>query len=90
MSAAFAQTLEEIGKSEGWAVLSSCKQDELSHDYEEKEHGVFSYYLLEGLKGPADVNSDGIITIYDISRYVAISTRQWAFAHGVQQNPELK
>jgi uncharacterized caspase-like protein len=61
MSQIFAQWLfEELVKSEGWAVLSSCKQDELSHDYDEKEHGVFTYYFLEGLSGAADANADGV------------------------------
>lgn len=91
MSQAFAQMLfEQLAKSEGWAVLSACKQDELSHDYDDKKHGVFTYYLLEGLNGPADADGDGLVTVYEASRYATLHTKRWAFKNGVQQNPELK
>jgi Caspase domain len=91
MSQIFAQWLfEELVKSEGWAVLSSCKQDELSHDYDEKEHGVFTYYFLEGLSGAADTNADGLITVYEASQYATLHTKRWAFENGVQQTPELQ
>lgn len=33
----------------GFAVVSSCNQQEYSYEWDEKGHGVFSYYLLDGL-----------------------------------------
>jgi uncharacterized caspase-like protein len=32
--------------------------------------GAFAYYLIKGLKGSADRNKDGIITLEELFRYV--------------------
>jgi hypothetical protein len=74
---------------EGFVVLSSCKLGESSHEWPEREHGVFSYYLLEGLKGTADRDGDKIITITDAHRYTSDNVKRWAFEKGLEQNPTL-
>lgn len=76
-------------QSEGFAILGSCKMEQVSYDFDEKNHGVFSYFLLEGLKGPADDNQDGIITVPDANNYVAARIREWCLRTGLQQNPTL-
>jgi uncharacterized caspase-like protein len=43
---------------------------ELSNAHPEKEHGLFTYYLLRGLKGEADSNDDGWNSINEIYDYV--------------------
>ncbi len=48
-------------------------------------HGVFTYYLLEGLKGAADADGDAIITFTEVFDYVSNNVRQ---ATGGQQNPQ--
>lgn len=75
---------------EGFAVLASCKLGEYSYEWKEKEHGVFSYYLLEGMNGLADRDGDGIITITDAHRYTSENVKRWAFKTGVEQNPTLE
>lgn len=75
---------------EGFVILSSCKMNEVSYEWEEKGRGVFTYYLNEGLSGLADFDSDGLITVSDVSRYVSEKVRSWAFENGVQQNPTLE
>lgn len=72
---------------EGFVVLSSCKQSEFSYEWPEKEHGVFSYFLLEGLRGKADRNEDGIITISDAYFYTTEKVKEWAFSKGIKQSP---
>lgn len=76
-----------FAESEGFAILSSCKIGQLSYDYPEKNHGVFSYYLLEGLKGAADSDGDGIITVPDSNNYVSKKLHEWSIDKQVQQNP---
>jgi hypothetical protein len=88
MSEAFARML--FTESEGWAVLSACKANEHSYDLDEQKHGVFTYYLLEGLKGPADANNDGFITVPEASEYASLHVRQWAHQKGLQQSPTLQ
>jgi cellulose biosynthesis protein BcsQ len=90
MSRKLASALEELAGNEGWVVFSSCKQDELSHDFPEQQHGVFTHFLLEALNGAADVDRDGVITANDTATYTINNTKRWAFSKGVNQNPEFK
>lgn len=88
MTKGFNDTL--FSPAEGMAILSSCKLSEVSYEWDEKTHGVFSYYLTEGLLGQADLDSDGVVTISEINRYVSEKVKSWAFRSGVQQNPTLQ
>jgi hypothetical protein len=80
---------EVFGNSEGFAIMTSCQMNELSYDWAEKSHGVFSYYLLEGLRGAADSNKDGRITVPEINSYVYQKSREWALRNNVQQSPTV-
>ena len=52
-----------------------------------KTEFVFTYYLLEGLRGKADVNKDGIITVDEVYNYVSINVPK---ATGQAQHPVKK
>ena len=75
---------------EGFAVLSSCKMKEVSYEWPEKKHSVFSYFLIEGLKGVADKDRNGAITVTDASNYVSEKVKNWAFKNSKEQNPTLE
>lgn len=53
----------------GVAVIMSSKNNESSQERGELRQGVFTYYLLEGLNGNADLNSDKTITITELYKY---------------------
>ena len=38
--------------------------------------GAFTYFMLRGLKGPGDLDGDGIVTIRELHRYVSPRVRQ--------------
>ncbi len=48
-------------------------------------HGVFTHFLLDGLKGKGDMDSDGIVTFTELFDYVAGSVRT---ATDGRQNPQ--
>lgn len=75
---------------EGSAILSSCKMGEVSWEDEEMKHGVFSYFLTEGLRGAADYDKDSKITIMEVSKYTFEKVSSWALAHSRNQSPTLK
>lgn len=85
MSKSFQEELFE--RSEGFAIMSSCKTDQLSYDFAEKSHGAFSYYMLEGLRGAADGDEDNIITVPDVNQYVSRKMHEWCIKNQLQQNP---
>jgi tetratricopeptide (TPR) repeat protein len=68
------QYLTEIGKSgKGVIRLLASRADELS--YEDKRwgggHGVFTYHLLEGLKGAADRDRDGFVRADELEEFLS-------------------
>ena len=50
------------------ATLYACNVGERAYEWSEKGHGVFSYYLLEGLNGKA-ANSQGQVTVTGLAEY---------------------
>ena len=61
----------------GVALLMSSKAEELSLEDHGLRHGVFTYYLLRGLKGAANANGDHIITIRELYNYVYAKVREY-------------
>ena len=55
-------------------VFQSCKSGEISIEDEYLEHSIFIHTLVEALKGSADYNADGKITMEDVVRYVEEET----------------
>lgn len=70
----------------GTALFMSSKADETSIEFGGLRQGVFSYYLIEGLKGKADSNQNKIVTLTEIFNYVSINTK--AYTQN-QQSPKL-
>ncbi len=62
--------LNRLSQGKGRIILTSSKPGEVSNESDELKHGYFSYYLLEGLKGKADINSDSVVDIDEISFYL--------------------
>ena len=59
-------------REEGKAVITSSDVNEDSAEGPRwgGGHGVFTYFLLEGLQGKADVNSDRLVTVGELFRFV--------------------
>lgn len=52
--------------------IASCKPDELSQENEAWGGGrsVFSYYLVDGLKGKSDRDRNGVVTLGEVQQFV--------------------
>lgn len=74
-SAEFAETLKDAPLPEGVVVINSCAPGETSWERQELGHGVFMNFLLEGLRGQADEDRDGSLTVSEISQYAFSHTR---------------
>jgi hypothetical protein len=61
----------------GVALLMSSKGEELSLEDHGLRQGVFTYYMLRGLKGSANTNGDNIITIRELYNYVYSRVREY-------------
>jgi uncharacterized caspase-like protein len=64
--------LARLSKAKGRVVLTASRANQVSQERDSLGHGVFTYYLLEGLHGKADQDGDGIITVDEIYNYVSL------------------
>jgi peptidoglycan/xylan/chitin deacetylase (PgdA/CDA1 family)/uncharacterized caspase-like protein len=67
-SAAF---LRDNGRRLGRQMLTAGGTDQLVSDGGPNGHSVFTWTLLQGLGGKADLNGDGLITATELAAYVA-------------------
>lgn len=69
-------SLSKVG--EGVCVISAS--DENQYSQESKDwgggHGVFTYFLLKGLKGDADYNKDSSVTLGELTLYLSQEVRR--------------
>jgi hypothetical protein len=63
-------------EASGRVILSSSKPDEYSQEKPNLPNSVFTYYLLKGLKGEADIQRTGVITLQNIYNYVYDRTKE--------------
>jgi formylglycine-generating enzyme required for sulfatase activity len=54
---------------DGLIQLHSCSEGEKANEDPALGHGVFTYYLLEGLRGKADVDGNGQVTLGELMSF---------------------
>jgi caspase domain-containing protein len=82
--------LERLGRVRGRAIVTAARPSELSLELPDLGHGLFTYYLLEGLSGSADANGDGVVTLQELYEYVERRVALRSQAAGASQHPLLK
>ena len=61
---------EASGLDPKLAVLTGASGTQITSDLDKAEHGLFTYYLLKGMRGDADANRDGTITLGELYPFV--------------------
>jgi hypothetical protein len=51
-------------------VLSASQGDQVSSTYDQKSHGLLTYFFLKGLQGEADKNKDGSVDLAELFDYL--------------------
>ena len=65
------RAIAQLARSAGIVVLAASGVDQYAAEYNSLGHGIFTYSLLEGLKGKADgINSDQKITVFELKAWV--------------------
>jgi len=59
-----------LGSTGKTLVLAASAGDQISSAYEEKGHGLLTYFFLKGLQGEGDLNQDGNIDMAEMYDYV--------------------
>ena len=81
--------VEEVAPVDNITIFNSSSGLEYSTDFDEAGHGLFSYYLMKGLEGNADINSDNAITSKELFSFIKENVSDRALDIGLSQNPSL-
>jgi hypothetical protein len=72
-----------------FTVISASAPDQLSSSSPDLKHGIFSFYLMKGMEGDADLNIDGKITAGEMQEYLIDHVGRHAMVLNRVQNPQL-
>jgi len=80
---------QEGGLPTNIATFYACAIDERAYEWDEMKSGVFSYFLIEGLKGGAADSSDKI-TMQGLGKYITSKVGEWSNKNMLKQHPWLE
>lgn len=84
-----------VVKMKKGVVISSSRGNQVSSWYNEKKHGMFTYFFLKGIYNRnADIDKDGAITFEELYNYISDKTEGVPYyarrVHGVEQTPTIE
>jgi uncharacterized caspase-like protein len=62
----------------------------VSLEVPELGHGLFTHYLVQGLRGAADLDRDGIVSLQEVYQYLEQQVAQKSRSIGGNQHPVMK
>ena len=71
---------------ENFTLFSASKHDQISRPLKETKHGMFSYFLMKGMEGFADLNNDKNITSIELHQYIKTNVSKFSLG---KQTPQL-
>lgn len=81
----------KAAKPQGKAVvLAAAAADQISGAYPEGRHGLMTYFMLKGLRGAADADSDGAVTTRELFAFVGPEVQRQARKGNLEQTPQLE
>jgi uncharacterized caspase-like protein len=72
-----------------FTVISASAPDQIASSSPELKHGVFSYFLMKGMEGDADLNKDGRITVSEMQSYLSDAVGRKAMSLSRTQHPQV-
>ena len=69
-------------------ILSAATINQSSYEDDKLGHGIFTYTLLNALKGAADADHNGVVTAAELADYLTTEVRATAEKVGAKQVPE--
>ncbi|MBA3019097.1 MAG: ankyrin repeat domain-containing protein [Proteobacteria bacterium] len=81
---------KQVFHSDRIAILSASSGSQISSTHDKEGHGLFTYFLLKGLKGDADTNNDGTINIGELYGYISPNVERIARkVYNNEQTPQI-
>jgi len=64
------KAIAQMARSTGTFWITASGSEQFATEFEQLKHGVFTFALLEGLKGKGDANRDQKLTVRELSTYI--------------------
>ena len=68
-------------------VFAASQGNQVSSGWPDKKHGLFSYFLMKGIKGDADIDGNKEITYSELGKYINLNVSRQAGNLDREQNP---
>lgn len=72
------------------SIFSAAANDQIASSAPSIGHGLFSYHLMKGLEGAADLNNDKKLSLEELLEYVKGPVSRGATRQGRSQDPQLR
>jgi uncharacterized caspase-like protein len=82
-------SLNLINQNSSVVYLCSCEENQSSVELNTLQHGLFSFFVLEGLTGAADENGDNIITDNELFEYAFKGVNKKNLELNIKQKPVI-
>jgi len=76
-----------LGTGKDYVIITSSQADQRSIESPHLKHGLFSYFLMKGMSGEADLNSDGLVDVEELWPFIKKGVSKLAKDMGVEQHP---
>jgi len=71
------------------AIFTSSSPEQISLFYNEKKHGLFTYFFLQGLSGSGDTDQDRVLTANELYEFIKKGMHPVVRRRGLIQQPIL-
>ncbi|UFW82113.1 DEAD/DEAH box helicase [Rhizobium sp. SU303] len=75
---------------DGHLIFTASAASEEAWEFSSHGHGLLTYYLLEALRGPAEIVEAGRLSVYQMLEYVTARVKVAAHQIGKSQNPAMR
>ncbi|OHX68210.1 hypothetical protein NH26_18575 [Flammeovirga pacifica] len=90
ISPVFIKTKNKVLTGDNSVIMTASASEQVASWYNEKKHGLFTYFYLKGLQGAADKNSNGQITIDELGNYIKENVQYMARRlNNREQTPQI-
>ena len=72
------------------SIFTATSNTQTSGAIKEQKHGLFTYFLLKGLRGDADIDEDKKLTLFELSKYIKKKVSSYALNADREQTPQLQ
>lgn len=89
ISPVFLDVANPMLKVKNGVIFTASSSKQVSSWYHKKQHGLFTYFFLNGLRGKADKDNDGLVTVKELEEYIKRNVRDQARQLNREQTPEV-